>query len=217
MCIFYKLIKSVTMKIYENLDIENIDGEVWVDCIGYDGIYSVSNLGRVKSEERDVRCGKGWLKKTAQILKQQVVKSNPHNIRFESKSLRVSFCVDYQKKTYNVSELVGNAFIGEKKQKECYSKKNKKWDDCRAVNLQIKSISESTKESYKKGFCDRNKKTLTHNHNPVYVFKRLSDNKEFIGGADLRKEYGYDCQKGIKNSLKTGNKCKGSYWELIPI
>ena len=191
------------MKIYKNLNIEDIKGEVWMDCIGYDGIYSVSNLGRVKAEQREVRCGKGFYVKPSTIMKQQVVKSNPHNVRFESKHLAVSFCVDYCRKTYNVSELVGNAFIGEKKQNECYSKKNKIWDDCRAVNLELKTISESTKDSYKKGFCDRNKNTLTYNHNPVYIFKRLSDNKEFIGGPELRKEYGYDCQKGIKNSLKT--------------
>ena len=204
------------MKIYENLNIEDIEGEVWLDCIGYDGIYSVSNLGRVKSEEREVLCNKGWRNKPAKILKQVAVKSNPNNIRFESKSLKVTFSVDCHKKTYNVSELVGNAFIGDKKQKECYCKKNKIWDDCRAVNLEIKTISESTKESYKKGFNDRFKKTLTHNHNPVYIFKRLSDNKCFIGGADLRKEYGYDFQNGIKKSIKTGNKCKGSYWKVIP-
>ena len=205
------------MKIYENLNIENLEGEVWMDCVGYDGIYSVSNLGRIKAEERVVRCGKGWLRKPAKILKQQVVKSNNNNVRFLSKSLKVSFSVDRYKKTHGVSTLVGNAFIGYLKKNECFSKKNKIWDDCRADNLEIKSWSESTRESYKKGFCDRNKKTLTHNHNPAYVFKRLSDNKEFIGGPDLRKEYGYDCQSNIKKALKRGSKCKGSYWKLILI
>jgi len=37
------------MEIYENLDLENIDGEIWKEIEGFDGDYQVSNLGRVKS------------------------------------------------------------------------------------------------------------------------------------------------------------------------
>lgn len=33
-------------------DINNIEGEIWKPCIGYEGLYSVSNIGRVKAEER---------------------------------------------------------------------------------------------------------------------------------------------------------------------
>lgn len=32
--------------------IENLENEVWKDCKGYEGLYQVSNLGRVKSLER---------------------------------------------------------------------------------------------------------------------------------------------------------------------
>lgn len=30
--------------------IENLDGEIWNDVFGFDGLFSVSNLGRVKRE-----------------------------------------------------------------------------------------------------------------------------------------------------------------------
>lgn len=33
-------------------DFEDLEGEIWVDCIGYDGLYSVSNFGRVRANER---------------------------------------------------------------------------------------------------------------------------------------------------------------------
>ena len=29
--------------------IENLDGEIWKDAVGYEGLYEVSNLGRIKS------------------------------------------------------------------------------------------------------------------------------------------------------------------------
>ena len=38
----------------DNMTIENLDGEIWKDIEGYEGYYQVSNLGRVKSLERDV-------------------------------------------------------------------------------------------------------------------------------------------------------------------
>lgn len=36
-------------------DIEPIDGEIWKDVIGYEGLYQVSNMGRVKSLPRIIK------------------------------------------------------------------------------------------------------------------------------------------------------------------
>jgi len=47
------------MENYKNKNIKSLDDEKWVDVYGYDGVYSVSNLGRVKSETRYVNNGKG--------------------------------------------------------------------------------------------------------------------------------------------------------------
>lgn len=35
-------------------DFEDLEGEIWSDCIGYDGLYSISNFGRVRANERIV-------------------------------------------------------------------------------------------------------------------------------------------------------------------
>jgi len=43
------------MEIYENLSLENIDGEIWKEIEGYNGDYFISNLGRVKSFKKN--CG----------------------------------------------------------------------------------------------------------------------------------------------------------------
>jgi len=40
------------MEIYENRNLEDLDGEIWKEIEGYDGDYFVSNLGRVKSFKR---------------------------------------------------------------------------------------------------------------------------------------------------------------------
>ena len=39
----------IIIDIYKNKDIHDLDGEIWKDIKGYEGLYQVSNLGRVKS------------------------------------------------------------------------------------------------------------------------------------------------------------------------
>ena len=36
------------MKPYENLSLEDMEGEVWKDVVGGEGLYQVSNMGRIK-------------------------------------------------------------------------------------------------------------------------------------------------------------------------
>lgn len=43
---------SGTIEIYENLSVESLPNEEWRDIIGWEGLYQVSNLGRVKSLPR---------------------------------------------------------------------------------------------------------------------------------------------------------------------
>lgn len=41
------------MEHYKNLSLENLPNEEWRDVVGYEGLYQVSNLGRVKSLKRN--------------------------------------------------------------------------------------------------------------------------------------------------------------------
>ena len=44
-------------------------GEIWKDIEGYEGLYQVSNMGRVKSLEKTVRNARGLYKKPERIMK----------------------------------------------------------------------------------------------------------------------------------------------------
>jgi len=79
--------------------------EIWKDIPGYEGLYQVSNYGRVKSLERLVKNGKDrfYLKKET-ILKQSMTTTGYK---------MVNFSVNKKVKYFKVHRLVMAAFFGE--------------------------------------------------------------------------------------------------------
>ena len=73
--------------------------EIWKDIIGYEGLYQVSNLGRVKSLERYNRRN---IKIPEKILVGCVNYKGYH---------KVLLCKDGRQKQYSVHRLVMNAFV----------------------------------------------------------------------------------------------------------
>lgn len=57
---------------WKNLSLVNIDGEIWKPIIGYDGLYMVSNMGRVKSLPKDVKCRVDFVRRTKERIMKQI-------------------------------------------------------------------------------------------------------------------------------------------------
>ena len=70
------------------------DSEMFLDIEGYEGLYSISNMGRVYSH-----IGKG-----------RFLKGCPNNDGY----LRVNLCKDGNTKSIYIHVLVGNAFVGKR-------------------------------------------------------------------------------------------------------
>jgi len=79
--------------------------EEWLDVIGYEGFYQVSNLGRVRSVDRSIvrKNGKIFYKK-GRVLKQTL---DSHYPRFQ-----VSLCKNGVENLVRVHTLVASAFLG---------------------------------------------------------------------------------------------------------
>src|SRR3712207_198832 len=61
---------------YQNLSLDDIEGEIWEDIPGFDGYYLISNFGRVKRQRREVQCRDGAIRvKAEKIIKLKVVRS----------------------------------------------------------------------------------------------------------------------------------------------
>lgn len=75
-----------------------MDKEIWKDIKGYEGLYQVSNLGRVKSLERKMRC-----RKCKKIIKTATITNKGY--------YRLSLCKNGKTKFYHIHRLVAQAFI----------------------------------------------------------------------------------------------------------
>lgn len=83
------------MEIYKNLSLEDLPNEEWRDVVGYEGLYQVSNMGRVKSLPRKHQ--------TREFIFSQHKIGNGY--------LAVTFTQNNQRKTIKVHKLVVNAFL----------------------------------------------------------------------------------------------------------
>lgn len=119
---------------------EELQNERWRDVAGYEGLYSISNLGRVR---RDIG-GRG-LCKTGRILKSSINK-RPY--------LRLVLCKNGKQRTIPVHKLVAAAFIGECPEgMEVNHIKQPKTNN-RTENLEYVSHAENMKHAARNGLMN---------------------------------------------------------------
>lgn len=101
--------------------------EIWKNIKGYEGKYQISNLGRVKSIEREYIVGNGIYHRRERILKQ---------IYDRDKYLRVCLCKNNTKRNYFVHRLVAQAFIPNSNNLPQVNHKNENKSDNSIENLE---------------------------------------------------------------------------------
>lgn len=125
---------------FKNLSFDNIEGEVWNDVPGYDGVYQASNMGRVKSCERFDCKGRY---RPAMIRKQTLTNMG---------ILALPLSMDGKKKFHTVQSVVFCAFNGLKPTEEIkVGHKNKVLIDNRLSNLELQSQKSVVVESIRLG------------------------------------------------------------------
>ena len=120
-----------------------MEKEIWKDVVGYEGLYLVSNLGRIKSKERIVKNSRGKRLVKEKILSTFISNSGYYAIVLHK--TRPIFKLNY------IHRLVANAFIpNENNLEQVNHIDGNKLNNC-VFNLEWCSRSENMKHAIKVG------------------------------------------------------------------
>lgn len=136
--------------------------EIWKDIIGYEGLYQVSNFGRVKSCERFVFHFKGGMRKLKEKQRKLILDSYGYLI--------VDLYKEGKGQIKKVHRLVASAFIQNTENKKSVNHKNGIKSDNKVENLEWCTDSENQIHAFKNGL----KKPQINGEKAVLMYQKGS-------------------------------------------
>ncbi|VEV88292.1 HNH homing endonuclease [Staphylococcus phage HMGUsa2] len=141
------------------------EGEIWKDIRGYEGLYQVSNFGRVRSLDRVIKDKGGDRKQKGRELKGRNTKW----------SLSVSLCSKGKCKSFSIHYLVALMFIGERPKGALICHNDGDYKNNRADNIRYDTERENMIDMYRQGGKSPIGKLSTEQ---VLEIKKLLSSKE---------------------------------------
>jgi hypothetical protein len=159
---------------------EDLEGEIWKDVVGYEGLYQVSNMGRVYSLPKKWKAGKGVI----QCHKGKILKNKKNNKGY----FYVGLYLNEISKQHQIHVLVAKSFLGHN---SCGFKLVVDHIDENIINNKLDNLQLITNREN----VSRSKKGGTSKYTGVYYHKSSCKyiSRILIGGK--RKYLGYyDCE-----------------------
>lgn len=171
--------------------------ETWKDIEGYEGLYQVSNLGRLRTLQR-YNFSKKKHEKTCKVLK-----LNEHRQGYKTTTLSKNG----KRKTYLVHRLVAAAFIeNEKSKPEVNHIDADKRNNC-VSNLEWVTAKENSMHASKLNIKNT-KKAVEKIKRRVFFYEGEKIVKIFDSGAQCARELNLN-YKSLNSSLNRGYRYKG--------
>ncbi|MEN2009878.1 NUMOD4 domain-containing protein [Staphylococcus hominis] len=163
--------------------------ETWKDVVGYEGIYEVSSLGKVRTHKDKTTYTK---RHGVRRWKQRFLKNRTPNGR----DVRVTLWKNGKPKDFLVHRLVGFAFIPTIKGKECINHIDGNPKNNCVENLEWCNHSENNNHAFETGLMSTNMNVKLINEIGIeYEFISMNRASEFLGRSN-----GY-----ISRNLKNNN------------
>ncbi|KKN79710.1 hypothetical protein LCGC14_0337320 [marine sediment metagenome] len=188
--------------------------ETWKDIKGFEGLYQISDLGRVKSLTRKIVRRDG----IALSIKERILKD--HKDHYDSHGyLQVDLYKTGSRKTYKVARLVALAFIPNPENKRTVNHKKGNRGDNRAKKLEWATQAENMQHSYdvlgRKGPCLGKFGVDSPLSKPVLQFSKTGKRvAEYAGVSEAQRETGISHGNISMVCLGQRNFAGGFIWEF---
>lgn len=188
------------------LEVPSLDGETWKDIVGYEGIYQISNLGRVKSLSRVLHYPGKSIQTQGKIL---LPFTASHHY------LYVTLVKDKKKTKKGIHRLVGEAFIPNPESLPEIDHINGNPKDNNVSNLRWCShkSNQNNPITRKRASEALLGKTNTHSSKPVVQLKEQTLVKTYPSIAEAGR-CGF-CQSEVVRSCRKGMLHKGFRWMYL--
>ena len=143
--------------------------EIWKDIEGYEGLYQVSNLGKIRS----------FIKCNAHPNVPRIIKAYKHNSGY----LRVDLTRDKNTQQYLLHRLVADAFIPKQESKPCINHIDGNKQNNAADNLEWVTYSENQQHAFSTGLKHPKYGKEHHNHSIV--------NQYTLSGEFIKQWFGF--------------------------
>ena len=180
--------------------------EIWKYITGYEGLYKVSNLGRVKSLERKEKIKNGY-----RTIKEKILKPG----KCSNGYFKVQLYNEGMKKYITIHRLVAQAFV--QNNSLFYNEINHKDEDKTNNNA---SNLEWCDAKYNCNFGTRNER-MVKKQKGVYNTKTskaamcIETGKIYPSAAEVKRQFGFDNSSITKCCRGKHNTCGGYHWRYV--
>ena len=178
---------------------ENTEKEIWKDVVGFEGIYKISNIGNLKSIQRNMKRGRGTV-----LVKDRIIKQATSMYGYKT----VVLCKNNVHYNKRVHRLVAQAFIPNPMNLPFVNHIDGIKTNNKISNLEWCTASENGLHAYRTGLSISkcNKPSISK---PVRQIDRISGKEIMIfpSISEAARHYGFsnpsnigECCRGIRKS-----------------